>query len=204
MKIKNLILGCILTFSMSFSFGQVNPEGSVVIDPYYGFPNFGVSFVKGFVPENSELKISGVGPCGIRGEYFLSDKFGLGLDFIYNNVSAKGTIDSMNIDGSLYHTYNYKLDFQRYRVHVRMNYHFVNDEKLDAYIGFGAGTNTRRIVVKSDDPQYAKNKVTGALLPVSARIALGMRYYFSPNIGFNAEIGLGGPVLSTGISFRFI
>ena len=40
------------------------------------------------------------------------------------------------------------------------------------------------------------------LIPVSARIALGMRYYFNNNIGINSELGIGGPMLSVGVSVR--
>jgi hypothetical protein len=41
------------------------------------------------------------------------------------------------------------------------------------------------------------------LLPFSMRLCTGIRYYFSDNIGANMELGLGGPLVSLGLSLKF-
>jgi hypothetical protein len=202
MKIKQLVAGIFLVFT-SFSFSQINHQGSVVVDPYYGFPNFGASFAKSVVSEVNDIKVTGIGPCGVRAEYFLADKFGIGIDFIYNSFNITGSQDSLNADQTVYKSYDYKASAQRYRAQLRMNYHFASTENLDAYFGFGVGTNNRRYVAKSDNPNFKDDSQTATLMPVSARIALGLRYYFNNNIGLNTEIGIGGPAISAGISFRF-
>ena len=84
-----------------------------------------------------------------------------------------------------------------------MNYHFVATDNLDAYFGVGVGANIRRIGTKTDYPNYDDNAVSGSLIPVSLRVALGTRYYFTENIGLNLELGLGGPFISGGVSVKF-
>lgn len=176
-------------------------KGNFIIDPYYGFPNFGKSLVSSTGVDNGV--VTGIGPAGIRLEYMVADKFGLGVDFIYNSTNIEGTVDSLNSDGTVYDTYDLKVYAQRYRVHFRANYHFVQNDNVDAYLGVGAGTNIRRIGYTTDYPNYDGDNATGALIPFSMRLALGTRYYFTDNIGLNAEIGIGGPVVSAGLSFKF-
>lgn len=201
-KVKLSIVASLAILLTSFSFSQGVEKGNVIIDPYYGGPNFGKKFAESFDLKDG-ASVSGIGPCGLRFEYMVADKFGLGFDFIYNSFSVKGTADSLRTDGTVYQTYDVKATAARYRFQARFNYHFVQEDNVDAYVGFGAGTNIRVGSVKTDFPNYDDEAVSGALIPVSFRIALGMRYYFTNNIGINAEIGLGGPVMSAGLSFKF-
>ncbi len=198
-KIVGLIALCMLPI---LSIGQINNEGTFIFDPYYGFPNFGKVFVNDIDNASNDVSTIGIGPMGIRAEYMLADKFGVGIDFIYNSINGTYQIDSLNFDGSIFQSYDTKLAMQRYRVQVRMNYHFVTNDRLDAYVGFGVGTNTRRFVYSTDKPNAEEYSSSGSLIPVSARIALGMRYYFNNNIGINSELGIGGPMLSVGVSVR--
>lgn len=182
-------------------------KGNFILDPYYGAPNFGKNLVKDLTFSNSSITSSGsggVGPMGVRAEYLLADKFGLGVDFIFNSASMDLSYDSLNTDGSLYKTYNGIAKMQRIRIQLRFNYHFVSTENLDAYVGLGAGTNTRVWSVENTNPGYdfGKEQRVGSLIPFSMRFAAGVRYYFIPNLGFNAEIGLGGPLVSAGLSLK--
>ncbi len=207
MKKLLTFIGAAMIATMGFNntaVAQVE-QGNVIIDPYYGFPNFGKSFLDLFVTDNNiqGIDIKGIGPCGLRAEYMLADNFGLGVDFIYNSTAGTGTVDSLNNDGTVARTYDAKIFSRRYRVQLRANYHFVQTDALDAYVGFGAGTNIRSIGVTSDYPNFDDDSITGALIPVSFRVALGSRFYFTDNIGMNVELGLGGPVVSAGLSFKF-
>lgn len=205
-------LGTILSIAILTTLGFNNSasaqveEGNIIIDPYYGFPNFGGDFIDLLSADYNEIDgitTSAIGPAGIRLEYMLADNFGLGVDFIFNSINASGTVDSLNTDGTVYRSYDTKVYMRRYRVQLRANYHFVQTDNLDAYVGFGAGTNIRTIGFTTDYPNLANESVSGALIPVSFRFALGTRYYFTDNIGLNAELGLGGPVVSAGLSFKF-
>jgi len=93
---------------------------------------------------------------------------------------------------------------KRLRIHVRFNYHFdISNPNLDGYAGIGAGTNNRfrsayENGVELDDTGIGNQ----TLIPVSARICAGLRYYFTENLGLKLELGLGGPVISGGLSIR--
>jgi len=179
---------------------QAVSEGNIIIDPYYGGPNFGKTIV---ASSNINIdKSTSVGPMGLRVEYMVADNFGIGIDFIYNSTNITGTIDSLLSDNT-HQTYSYKLFSQRYRPQIRMNYHFVANEALDVYTGIGVGANIRNIGIKTDYPNYDNISAIASLSPVSLRLALGMRYYFTENIGLNLELGLGGPFMSGGLSIKF-
>mgnify|MGYP000029226369 CR=1 FL=1 len=96
----------------------------------------------------------------------------------------------------MHSTYEVNAYSRRFRFHVRANYHFVQEDNFDAYVGFGAGSNTRSFGYTTDFPNYSNEGFTGSLLPISARIALGTRYFFSDNIGLNLELGIGVQVIS--------
>lgn len=205
---KKVLLSVLATASLMLG-GQNSvsaqvEQGSVIIDPYYGYPNFGKKFADSFVGDSVDnVDIIGLGPCGLRAEYLVSDNFGVGFDFIYNSFGVEVTYDDYDQNNVL-QTYKDNVKMQRFRVQFRMNYHFAQTDALDAYVGFGAGTNIRKYSINSDNPNYTEpESLSSALIPVSLRIALGTRYYFTDNIGINAELGLGGPVLSGGISIKF-
>lgn len=205
---KKLLMGLIvtgLTCTLNQAKAQVE-KGNVIVDLYYGGPNFGKKLANGLEvngePVLSTVDIGGIGPLGFRAEYMLADKIGLGVDFIFNSTTLSFDADSTRTDGSIYDTYAVKSSMRRIRVQARFNYHFVQTDNLDAYFGVGAGSNTRVWSVKTDFPNYTDSN-SGTLLPVSMRVCVGLRYYFTQNIGVSGEIGLGGPVLSAGLSLKF-
>ena len=82
-----------------------------------------------------------------------------------------------------------------------------NNTKLDSYVSLGVGYSYRVVDFKENGvSQYDANSDLQKqvnLIPLSLRTAFGIKYYPTRNIGFNAEIGLGGPLLSVGAVFRF-
>jgi hypothetical protein len=190
--------------------------GSFIIDPYYGFPNFGSNFAKAFEGSgNSGLEVKSLGPIGIRGEYVIADRFGLGLDVIYNDYDLRYTATQTD---SLYDgttgtwsatttSSSNRYVMQRLRVQARMNYHFeTNNPNFDAYFGVGAGTNNRfrKAYVDGTEVTASDGGLSNiTLIPFSIRVCTGFRYYFAENIGVNMELGLGGPLVSAGLSMRF-
>lgn len=204
---KKVLTIVMATFALTFGFNhnaaaQVE-QGNIIIDPYYGYPNFGKKLADAIVGDSAEnINITGIGPAGLRAEYLISDNFGVGIDAIYNSVGVEYDYTVTDVSGT--NTYTSKVNQQRIRVQLRMNYHFVQTDAVDAYVGFGAGTNIRRYTTTSTDPDYVTpDALSGALIPVSLRIALGTRFYFTENIGLNVELGLGGPMISGGVSIKF-
>ncbi len=214
LKLTSVIAIAISSFS---AFSQANSQGSFIIDPYYGYPNFGASFYSLLESSSnvSSFKATGIGPAGLRAEYMLGDKIGLGFDFIYNsnkitNINTdtvpKYNSTTLNYDNVITVT-NERRTMQRVRFQARLNFHFdISNPALDAYFGVGVGTNNRyrkyyvNDVIQTDLLTSDVSNLT--LIPVSMRLCTGLRYYFTPNIGLNMELGLGGPMISAGISFK--
>lgn len=210
-RIQSVLLMLSLGLLSQTTIAQANYTGSFIVDPYYGAPNLDRLLwdAPGDASNAVDYRTRGFGPFGIRGEYMIADQFGLGVDVIYSTIFTSYT-DIDSIYNGVTDTYDaQRTDVtntnRRLRVQLRFNYHFiVSNPNLDAYMGVGAGSNTRfrktyeNGVELEDDSNY----IDFALIPVSFRVSVGMRYYFSRIVGINAEIGLGGPLISAGLSFR--
>ena len=214
MKIKfhKLLLAIVFILGTSgWSITQAIEEGSFIIDPYYGYPNFGKKIVSSQI-NNEDVNVRGIGPWGLRMEFMATDQIGITLDGIHNSAGFKhrNTPDTVNDEeGNIVENeteYEYKAMMNRLRVQLGFNYHFsFSNPMLDTYLGFAIGSNNRFWKASTNEPNNNfKDEVTDfVLVPISLRIRFGGRYYFSEKIGVNAELGLGGPVLSTGLSFKF-
>lgn len=202
---KKIVLSLVLLVSASNVFSQAVSSGNFIFDAYYGAPNLGKSFYKLIEDASitSNFQASGIGPLGLRGEYMVGETFGLGFDVIYNSNNISYTqIDSLNP----LNTNNYERTMNRLRIQMRFNFHFdVTNPNLDAYFGLAAGTNTRfkKYYVNGVEAINDSFIGSGILIPFSLRVCSGMRYYFNQNFGLNAEIGLGGPLISGGLSVKF-
>jgi hypothetical protein len=88
----------------------------------------------------------------------------------------------------------------------RLNYHFVQEEKLDMYVGFAGGYKSvnRASETNPTTSSYTDANLDGALIPVSLRVAIGAKMYFTQNIGAHVELGaFGGGLLQAGLSVKF-
>jgi len=204
-KIKLILVITLLSFSTNLS-AQLFEEGNVVITPYYGAPNFGKIFGRLVEKEVDVFKIDkGAGPYGIRGEFFITEKFSAGFDFIYNEVSGNGTFDSTRIDGLnnvIDTTYTINARSRRFRFLLKANYHIYTTDNFDFYAGAGIGANFRKIEIETNIPKFNDKNIRGAILPISGRVALGTTYYPLDFLGLNLEFGIGGPLVSGGLSIK--
>lgn len=206
----------ILSISSFSAFTQINYQGSLNLDAYYGFPNFGKSYYSILETSSSTSAVTGIGPAGLRGEYFLSDDIGLGFDIIYNSAREKSSVSQTNTiynnTTQLYETSTTITDrerlMQRVRLMIKLNVHIeTSNPNLDLYFGFGAGTSKRyEKYWVNGNSQPVNNKYYDldffVTLPISARLDVGLRYYFNEKIGVNLEFGIGGPLISAGISLK--
>ena len=83
-----------------------------------------------------------------------------------------------------------------------MNIHFGVKEKLDPYWGIAAGYRIASYTQTSTDPDYDFESFTSPL-NVGFETTLGLRYYFTDNIGVYGEIGLAQSVLQLGLAVKF-
>lgn len=186
-------------------------KGNITFTPYFGFPNLLTAALQNTYEltnqKKEQLSITGVGPVGLRASYFITDHLAIGGEISYTSSSVqwteKGTI-KLNDSTSAPYTYSFKLKAPRIRTLVRLNYHFATTEHRDWYAGIGAGYNNTRIQLETNAPYIRDFDILSLyFLPLSARIHLGFNYYFTKNIGINAEVGLGGPLGSIGITGKF-
>ena len=137
----------------------------------------------------------------------LTDNIGLGFDFNSNFVKAEySSRDTTNLNDVQYVTVsNFTTTMNRIRFHARFNYHFDTYHPFfDSYFGVGLGSNKKTYLSTKDGVDNTKEFTDQLLftLPFSMRICLGGRYYFSQNFGVSGEFGLGGPLISVGLSVK--
>jgi hypothetical protein len=188
-------------------------QGNIIIDPYIGVPNWANSIIYNQVSEENsgatDYKVNGGAlSYGGRVEYMVADDFGVGVDINYE-VSGYNFNDTVfvyePISGTYTTTkYNYDYKAKKLRAMFRLNYHFVQNERVDAYTAFAAGYKNVNRTFGTNDPNGVNDDLTGALVPVTFRLAVGARIYFTNNIGAHVELGaFGGGLLQFGISAKF-
>jgi len=99
----------------------------------------------------------------------------------------------------------YTLDLQRLRILAKATAHVIpNAERSDLFVCLGLGYNGLNYKLTKDDQVIDfTEKIPKLSLPVAFRLSLGYSYYFIPNLGITGEIGVGGPLLTIGLSGRF-
>lgn len=195
----------LFTISVVFFFGglsasaQAVEQGTILIDAYYGFPNLFTTALKSSYAQSGSsenVKVGGIGPVGGKVEYLISDKFGISLDVNYTNTYVSYDEVSSSV------IYNYKVSRSVLRAFPRFNFHFGNSDSFDGFAGVGAGYRTANWEFESTDPNYGDQSIE-TFIPVSFRIFVGGRYFFTDNLGLNMEFGLGGGALiQGGLSFK--
>ena len=181
---------------------QALEQGNLIIDAYYGFPNlYSAIFKAAYESSNSTgLTLGSQGPLGIRAEYLITDKVGFGIDLGMNSSSISYSEADTNNSNIIY---DYKFKTSKIGAIFTVNYHFVENDKLDAYFVVGGGYGNRTFKFTSTDPNYIEESVE-SIIPISYKIGLGMRYFFTENIGANLALGLGqGGLVNAGISAKF-
>lgn len=205
MRILKILFGLIMSFN---TFSQSLFVGNHLIEPYIGFPNV-TKYVPMLAlsqePENVTSYV-GLPPSGLRYTYMLTDDISFGFDVIYDR-SRKDFVstDTVFQNGSWqYLSYEGQRTQTRLRLQARMNFHLpISQPNADSYIGLGFGTNNRWIKDYKNGVLDRELKGSEAILiPFSMRVCYGYRYYFSYNLGIVGEVGIGGPLVSFGLSYK--
>ncbi|MES2395452.1 MAG: outer membrane beta-barrel protein [Bacteroidota bacterium] len=169
------------------SSGNCVEEGTIIIDAFYGYPYFNGAVLKALF-SNTVGNVRNTNHLGAKVEYMVTDEIGLGVEFTYAHAS-------ISYRDSLYRTST--AEISKLRVLAKMNFHFATDANIDPYLTVGAGIKQNKF------EGFNGVEWTGNLYPVAARIGVGLRYFFTDVVGVNAEVGLGGPLMQGGVSFRF-
>jgi hypothetical protein len=197
-------------------------QGNISIDPYIGVPNWANSLIYNQYDGNQtniqDYKVVGsMLSYGGRIEYMASDKVGVGADVNYEVSGYSYKFDDyvydangnmlMDANGNYLITqYQTQYSAKKLRAMFRLNYHFVQEEKIDMYAGFAGGYKSvnRASETNPTTSSYIDANLNGALIPVTLRIAIGAKMYFTQNIGAHVELGaFGGGLLQAGLSVKF-
>lgn len=188
--------------TMSTATAQIG-EGTVMVEGYYGFPNLYSSVFRAAYANagGTGLTIKGYGPLGLRAEYLLADKVGVGIDIGSNGTSITYQENTIDANGNAV-TYDYRVSTMKVGVMATVNYHFVTNDNLDFYGMFGAGYGTRNFKSETNDPNFQEQSIKGGF-PVASRLGIGVRYFFIPNLGANLNLGFGqGGIMNAGLTFK--
>ena len=197
-------------------------RGNFIIDPYIGVPNWANSLFYGqYDGTNMDVSnyktVGGALSYGGRFEYMIADKVGVGADVNYEVSGFSFDYVDYQYDASGNYIYDingnaltaeYKDEYtaKKLRAMFRLNYHFFQSDKVDVYTGFAAGYKSvnREFTTTPNNPMSTNDSFNKALIPVSGRLAIGTKIYFTQNIGAHVELGVfGGGLIQFGLSAKF-
>ena len=181
-------------------------EGTMVISLGIGVPNLGKSLFKVTETAYPDAVVKGIGPFFAKFEYAVSNKIGLGLVIRGLNSSIE-----YPVAGSAYNenggyegdtTYMWKQSSSHIGVMGRFNYHFATGKKIDPYVGLGIGYgNTTYKWDLGGDPDGIPLEIS-SIIPIGMEFTIGMRYFFSDNIGAYAEVGFSKSIANFGLAIK--
>jgi hypothetical protein len=198
----------------------------LLIDVFVGYPNWGVYNIETYfssVPSSTVNSTSGIVPLGLRAEYFLSNEISFTLDASYTQWAAEWSYSSVVFDSlgqGTQEEFDNSFEGSRFAFQLGANYHIpdLDGDNLDLYMGFAIGTNNISTTLAQEqvdlndatvrDQDYflnsgfILNSASLARTPISARLRIGGRYFFKPNVALNAELGTGIRTLSVGLTFK--
>lgn len=197
-----MVLTTIILFSPLQTKSQTFEKGNIFIDAFYGGPNlwpstFKYLFVNYLVVDYT---IYSFGPLGVRAEYLVKDKLGLGLDILYTESSIEWLEEDV-VFGDTNIIYS-NISISTWRITPRLNYHFSNNDHFDIYLVAGLGYKNTSYVIRMDDP-FIPDEYVYNLFPISIRLGLGARYFVTDNFGLGLELGVGGAFATFGASYKF-
>ncbi len=177
-------------------------QGNVMISGGVGFLSLeGVarSFVQNFLDKKTTAVTTAVSrPLFFKGEYMMSDYFGIGLNVNYSTFDANFKIDTF---------YKGSLDMNRLSILFRGNAHFAklipNGESWDPYIGASLGYQRMKVNYLDDSPYTPLDGGLVVPLPLSFEVTAGVRYFFFPNVGSYLEVGITRAFAQIGITAKF-
>jgi len=184
---------------------QAFEEGVSVVQLGYGFPNLGKSLLTSGT-EDGDYKAFGIGPIHARFEYGITDRYGIGVSINMVSFGAKWTSEGYTYDSNGFMTgtttYDHKDKIGSWNILIRFNRHWDVNDKVDIYGGFGLGYNSWKWSHETNDPDYSDDSFSFPI-PVGYEATVGLRYYFTDNIGAYIEGGWSKSLLQAGIAMKF-
>lgn len=176
-------------FAQKGQSGNCVEEGTIIIDAFYGYPYVAGAVLKSAFT-NRIGEVRNTNHFGVKAEYMVSEKIGLGIEYTYADASLTYTDSTLR---------EYEAGIKKSRFLGKLNFHFATTESIDPYFTVGAGVKNTTIYNNGS----RTNSISINVVPVAVRIGVGLHYFFTDVVGVNAEVGIGGPVMQAGVSFKF-
>ena len=182
-----------------------------VVELNFGFPNFrplvvepnGVSHG---VFEFGQANTKSYGQFILKGEFMLADNLGFMASMNYSMFETYEESQQDIFDGVTNqwttNSYYYKTRVHKFRIAAGINFHLVRTERLDSYIGIMGGTKKAIGSYESNDPN-SQGEIDIYMFPIAIRSHFGIRYFLTDYLALNAEVGMGGPLVSFGATYKF-
>lgn len=153
-----------------------------------GYSLIGLVFASDLDINGSGVNSSGTPVINGMVDFALLERFTFGLAASYQGYSVEYT-DVAN---------PYKESWSCLNIGLRPLYHFSKDERLDAYVG----ARISRTFWNFDSTSDGSNIPSVSLPGLGLQPLLGINYYITKNIGFNAEVGIGTYLVAGGLSIK--
>lgn len=169
-------------------------EGNFIFSVGFGAPNF-QKMTYNFNSDYLFWEGKFFGPFHIKGEYMISDRFGIGLSTNHVSSYAKYTATD-GID-----TISTSYDYRSTAFNIRVNWHFFNEKDFDMYAGGGIGYKVGYRELKSNDPLLDLD-ISSKVLPIGMEATIGARYFIADIVGIYVEFGLAKSLIQAGLTVK--
>lgn len=191
---------------------QYESEARVIVEPCMGAPNAGLMYLGVASVFDDYASTENFGTpvqFGGRIEFLASESMGVALEVNYEESGRRYERTLYESGQEIDTTYTWKLT--KLRILARWVYHFGYSEKVDWYTGAGIGYSHETQTNGELRPEiwdyglaFFPKFIDRATTPFAARINIGARFMFHPNVGMVTEVGLGsGSLLQIGLTTRF-
>lgn len=200
---------------LSFSvFSQENTTPKMLFELGVGGNNE-TKMMERWVAKNNDsaffITSTGVNPISFKWDFINRSKFQFGFEFMYNRVTLYYFENSYLDEYNLLKTPTIMEDIQKFKWMLRASYLFpASTNKLQYYssVSFGMSFVNRFNIIYDTPSEISDTEPinTGPFLfnsPITFKVYLGTRYYFSKNFGVHLEAGFGGAIMNGGLTFRF-
>lgn len=201
---------------------SINPSIAQVAHPfrfqvYTGGPSLLKMAFKISSNYQDKVTYSGNPSIGFVADYKLKSWFSVGLDVNYrygqmdfdvsDSMFFQEWDDRLDIVLGVFDPFgHYTLKIPRYRVMANMNFHFLKAySRSDLYLSLGLGVNKvkPKLYIDGQNLQFLNRYIGRISFPLAYRISMGYAFHFTENFGVFSEVGLGGPIISGGLTARF-
>ena len=198
LKLKLFVTFTVLAISNN-SNAQAFEEGVSMASLGFGFPNLSATWMKTYSIMDADIQQSSFGPLHLKFEYGLTDKLGIGASFSFTSASITEEVWD----------YTEKISFNSFKALIRLNYHYLDHDKVDFYTGIGMGYNRNNFKFETTNPSLDIDEEVAILnqlynvIPLGFESTIGLRYLFTDNIGAYMELGWSKSLMQFGVVGRF-